>query len=108
MDALTPTPARPYWIPEQTDLEALPPAVQLAITNVVNRAYQELVLGAADALERSAGATDVHLLWLELLHQFELGNQLKNRLRPNYGFAARADTIAQHLRLAAKQHTGTS
>lgn len=108
MEAPTATPPRPYWIPEEADLEALPKEVQLALTEVVNRAYQELVLGAADALERFAGATYVHLLWLELLHQFELGKQLDNLLRPNHGFAARADRIAQHLRLVgAKQQAGS-
>jgi hypothetical protein len=80
----------------------------VAITEIVNPAYQELVLGAGDALERSAGATHVHLLWLELLHQLALGNQLENLLRSNHGFAAQADRIAQHLRLAAaKQQAGS-
>lgn len=106
MDATTANPSRPYWIPDGIDFEALPNALQLAITGIVNPAYQELVLEAADALARSAGTTLVHLLWLELLQQFELGNQLENLVRPNHGCAACADMIAQHLRLVgAKQHT---
>ena len=32
--------------------------------------YEQLVLGAADPLERATAATFVHLLWLELLQQF--------------------------------------
>ena len=105
MDATTPHPPRPYWIPEEIDLAALPKAVQLAVSEILNRAYQELVLGAADALERSAGTTYVHLLWLELLSQFELGNQLAN-LQHDQGLAAPPNLIAQHLRLVgAKQQT---
>jgi hypothetical protein len=56
-------------------------------------------------LERSAGTTYVHLLWLELLSQFELGNQLAN-LQHDQGLAAPPNLIAQHLRLVgAKQQT---
>jgi hypothetical protein len=98
---------RPYWISEQIDLAALPEPFRIAITEIVNRAYEELVLGAADALERSAATTYVHLLWLELLQQFELGNELESVSRPNLSFGARAEMIMRHLRLvAAKQHTG--
>ena len=108
MEATTPSPSRPYWIPERIDLDALPEALRLAISEIVNPAYQEFVLGAADALQRSAGATYVHLVWLEVLHQCELGQELDKFLRPNFGFAAQADMVAQHLRLVgAKQQAGT-
>ena len=108
MDAKPPNPPRPYWIPEEVDLAALPKEVRLAVSEILNRAYQELVLGAADALERSAGTTYVHLLWLELLSQFELGNQIANLQTPDQGLAAPANLIAQHLRLVgAKQHAGS-
>ena len=68
--------------------------------------YEQLVLGAADPLERATAATFVHLLWLELLQQLELGNCLEDLMRPNFGSAALNGVIAQHLRLVgAKQQT---
>lgn len=108
MDATTPNPSRPYWIPDGIAFQAPPQALQLATTEIVNPVYQELILEAGDALERSAAATLVHLLWLEFLQQVELGNHLDNLVRPNHGFAVRADMIARHSRVVgAKQHTGT-
>src|SRR5438477_98569 len=105
MDATTESFSQPYWIPEGFNFDALPQAFQQAITEILNPAYQELVLAVGHPLERSAGATYVHLLWLELLQQFELGDQMDTRLWLTYRFPERADMIAQHLRLVgAKQH----
>jgi hypothetical protein len=58
-------------------LQPLPKELRLAIMEIVNPAYQELVLEAAAALARSAGTTLVHLLWLELLQQLELLTALR-------------------------------
>ena len=70
MDAATPPLSRPYWLPEDTEFAALPRPLQVAITEILYPAYEQLVLGAADPLERATAATFVHLLWLELLQQF--------------------------------------
>lgn len=64
---------RPFWVPASVDWGTLPSELRAAITALVHPAYQELVLGASDALERSTGLTIVHLLWLEVLQQLELG-----------------------------------
>lgn len=69
-------PARPYFIPPGIDFQALPLEVQIAFRQIVEPAYQELVLGALTGLERSAGATLVFLLAQEILEQFSLGRQM--------------------------------
>ena len=108
MDAATRALSRPYWLPEDTEFAALPRPLQVAITEILYPAYEQLVLGAADPLERATAATFVHLLWLELLQQLELGNCLEDLMRPNFGSAALNGVIAQHLRLVgAKQQTGS-
>lgn len=70
------TSSRPYFIPEETDFEALPESVRLAFCTIVEPAYQECVLGAPSALERAQGATFVFLLAEEVLSHFELGRQM--------------------------------
>ncbi len=70
------TSSRPYFVPEGTDFAALPEPVRLAFCTIVEPAYQELVLGAPNALERAQGATFVFLLAEEVLSQFELGRQM--------------------------------
>ena len=78
IDASTPgdsTP-RPYWIPPGVDFGRLPEQVRAAILGIINPAYQELVLGARDGLPKAAGVTLVSLLWLEILDQVELGQDL--------------------------------
>src|SRR6516164_4810706 len=106
MDAATRAPSRPYWLPEDTEFAALPRPLQVAITEILYPAYKQLVLGAADPLERATAATFVHLLWLELLQQLELGNCLEDLMRPNFGSAALNGVIAQHLRLVAQSASG--
>lgn len=70
------TSSRPYFIPEGTDFDALSEPVRLAFRTIVEPAYQELVLGAPNPLERAQGATFVFLLAEEVLSQFELGLQM--------------------------------
>lgn len=97
---------RPYYIPASIDYDSLPAAVRQSFAAVVQPTYEELVLGAATPLARSAGVSLGFLLCVEILEQFELGRLL------NYtGAAAEADAadrdrlIARHLRLVgAKQH----
>ena len=43
-----------------------------AIPLIIEPAYRQFVVQAADAMERSLGLTMVHLLWLELLSQTDL------------------------------------
>jgi hypothetical protein len=68
--------ARPYFIPESVDYEALPEPVRRALVSIVGPAYQESVELATTAMERSAGNTLVFLLTLEVLHQFDVARAL--------------------------------
>lgn len=70
------TSSRPYFIPEGTDIDALPESVRLAFRTIVEPAYQDLVLGAPNPLERAQGATFVFLLAEEVLSHFEIGRQM--------------------------------
>ncbi len=67
----SPGPARPYWFPD-APWEDLPEGVRAAIDGVIGPGYQDLVIGAADAMERLAGLSVVHLAHLEILDQIEL------------------------------------
>lgn len=69
-------PARPYFVPESVDFEALPKSVKVAFKTIVEPAYTELVLAAPNSLERSMGASFVFLLAEELLNHFEIGREM--------------------------------
>ncbi len=72
-DATPPSdPRTPLWAPSGVDLEGVPAEVRQAIAQVIQPAYEQFVLNTADGMERWIGDTLVHLLWLELLHQFDL------------------------------------
>ncbi len=63
----------PLWIPPGLKFDSLPPALQKAIVEIVNRAYRELVLEAQTSLEQAMGLSFVHILWLELIEELEIG-----------------------------------
>ena len=51
---------RPYWIPQDLDLNSLPEGLRLAVSEILTPAYVELVLKAPTALERASGMTFAH------------------------------------------------
>ena len=53
MDAASPADSRPYWLPGDLDIDALPEGLRLAISQILTPAYEELVLAAPNALERA-------------------------------------------------------
>ena len=67
---------RPYWLPPDTDADALPEELRLAIAEILTPAYRELVLEPPTALERATGVTFVYLLWVELLEQCDMGHTI--------------------------------
>ena len=89
MDAASPADSRPYWLPGDLDIDALPEGLRLAISQILTPAYEELVLAAPNALERATGATLVHLLWLELFEQFDLGHAVPGTEKLNGKAASR-------------------
>ncbi len=62
----------PLWVPEGVDLQFVPAEVQQAVGELVQPLYDQFVVGAADGLEKSLGVTITHLLWLEILEQFDI------------------------------------
>jgi hypothetical protein len=94
------TAPRPYWIPPEIDYAQLPEPVRVAFDAIVLPTYNELVLGAADSLERAAGVTLTFLLALEVLDQFEIGRSLDFLGRAGDSANAERDKlIGRHLRL---------
>lgn len=102
-----PAKPRPYFVPDELDWEALPRAVQVAVDELVQPAYVELVLQASTELERAAGATFVHLLFLELLEQFDLGREVARcvagRADDTEGVSPREEELRRHLRLVSQK-----
>ena len=85
-------------------MRLLPEGLRLAITEILTPAYRELVLEASTALERATGATFVHLLWVELNEQFNLGRTFPGAELLNGKAVDRQATIDRLLRLVgAKQ-----
>lgn len=77
---------RPYWIPAGVNFDAFPEQLRLAITEVINPVYRDLVLGAEGGLEKSTGISIVSLLWMELLGQIEMGEDLADpRMMQDHG-----------------------
>jgi hypothetical protein len=100
-------PIRPYFLPVDVDHDSLPEPVRIALDEIVEPAYRELVLGAATALGRSAGVSLVFLLAEEILGQFQLGGQMDFGQAPDPSRRAERDKlIAAHLRVVnSKQQT---
>ena len=96
---------RPFFVPAGIDFESLSDPVKIAFTALVEPTYQELVMGATSALERSAGTTLTFLLALEVIDQVTLGRSMEVAATPNdAATSAREKTMAGFLRLiGAKQ-----
>ena len=99
-------PVRPFYVPAGINFDELPEPVRVAFQALVEPAYRDLVLGVEGPLERSAGLSLVFLLSLEVLDQFQLGQQLNFTADPTaVGGAERDRLIGRYLKLvSAKQH----
>ena len=92
-------PSRPYWVPEGVNFDKLPRGLQIAIVAMINPAYKQLVLEAPSILERTAGLSYVHALWLEVLQQYELGVKMARTLDKGDNTEAQQEAIGRHLHL---------
>jgi hypothetical protein len=89
----------PLWAPDGVDLDFVPPEVQRAVAELVQPLYDQFVIGAADGLEKSLGVTITHLLWLEILEQFDIKREY-TQVDAVLGLAGnRHEMIDRHLRL---------
>jgi hypothetical protein len=63
---------QPYWVPAGVEFDEFPDDLKLALAQVVNPTYAELVLNARPGLARTIGLSIVHLMWLECLDHIQL------------------------------------
>ena len=98
-------PVRPFYVPAGINFDALPEPVRVAFQAVVEPTYRDLVLGVEGPLERSAGLTLTFLVAVEVLDQYQIGQQLNFTGDPTaVGSAERDRLIGRYLRLVgAKQ-----
>jgi hypothetical protein len=89
----------PLWAPDGVDLEVVPPKIQQAVSELIQPIYEQFVINASDGLEKSLGITITHLLWLEILEQFDIKReyvQVEAVLNISHN---RPEMIDRHLRL---------
>jgi hypothetical protein len=99
----SPSPVRPFWIPPDLKVDQLSPAMQLAIAQILNPAYEELVVLAQSEIERSMGLTHVHLLWHELIQQIDLAKDMGQTLPKGEGTEAHQEKLVRHMRLISQK-----
>jgi hypothetical protein len=89
----------PLWSPDGVDLDVVPPEVKQAIEELVQPIYEQYVVNAADSLEKSLGASIAHLLWLEILDQFDIKREYTKYDAVLNASLNRPEMIERHLRL---------
>ena len=94
----------PYWVPEGVVYDELPSTLRLAIRDVIEPTYRELVKTARPGLAMSTGLTIVHLLWLEILDQIAL--DIPNQVVDS-DFLAALDTSATDRQRLIERHLRT-
>ena len=95
----------PYWVPEGSMWNEIPEGTRIAVRDILEPAYRRLVLEAGDELERSAGLTLVHLLWLEICDQTRLGLMAGDRKSVFALVEDPDEVIAHHLRLVTAKNS---
>ena len=92
-------PDQPVWTPEGVQWSRVPEAVRQAIREIIEPIYVESVLHASDGLEKSLAITLTHLLWLEILDQYEIKQDYANIEALLELPGNRESQINRHLRL---------
>ena len=92
--------AMPPWVPEGVAYDMLSERARTMIAEIVEPAYEQLVLRARDALEKTTGLTIVHLVWQEILDQIDLARDYEHVDSVlNIVTPAREDLLQRHLQL---------
>jgi hypothetical protein len=94
-----PQPEAPYWLPEGEFWDHLSPATKRAAVEILEPAYQQLVVEAPSALVRSTGTTLVHLMWLEICGQLRMSQAVANPDSLDAIIQRPEQLVAEHLRL---------
>ena len=68
----------PPWVPEDVGYDMLPEKVRAMIAEIIGPAYEQFVVRARDALEKTTGLTIVHLVWQEIVDQIDLARDYNN------------------------------
>jgi hypothetical protein len=89
----------PLWTPDNVTFDTLPQSLQETLIEFVDPAYRRLVLETSDPLAKAAGLSFVHLLWLELVSQHELGRAMAGLSAGRQGTVAQHDHMSRHVRL---------
>jgi hypothetical protein len=89
----------PLWAPCGIDLKIVPKEVQQAALELIQPLYNQFVLNSSDPLEKSLGVTITHLLWLEILEQFDMKREYTQVNAVLNLPGNRHETIDRHLRL---------
>jgi hypothetical protein len=89
----------PLWAPGGVDLKIVPSEVQQAARQLIQPLYNQFVLNSSDPLEKSLGVTISHLLWLEILEQFDMKREYTQVNAVLNLPGDRHETIDRHLRL---------
>lgn len=95
----------PYWLPRGPFWERLSEGVKRAVGEVLEPAYRRLVVEARDELERSAGITLVHLMWLEICDQAAMSDIVGNREEIDAFVKDPEAAVDRHLHLVAAKNS---
>ena len=100
-----PAAGAPCWLPGGGLWRRLPEGVRRAVRELLEPAYERLVRRAPGELERSAGVTLVHLMWLELCDQARLAEVIADRQSAVAIVEQPEEWIARHLHLVAAKNS---
>jgi len=95
---------RPYFLPAEINFAALSPEVQLALQEVVQPVYDDLVLRARNSLERATGVTIAFLLTQEVLEQIALGRDALSEAKSK----DRERALCRYLKMVGAKHQAQS
>ncbi|MBU4270717.1 MAG: hypothetical protein KKA28_02455 [Planctomycetes bacterium] len=89
----------PHWLSADGCWIKMPEDMRQMVSRILTPAYRRFVLDAPGELERSVGMTMVHLMWLELCGQVQLGMVVADPKSLEAILGNPEDMIDRHLRL---------
>lgn len=100
---------RPYYIPADFDWDSLAESAKVAVVQLCDSLYHELVLKAQSPVERLQGAQACFLAFLLVLSQCRVGEELQDAMGQGSGVPIPSEeSLRNHLRLATSQQRATA